>query len=91
MCAPLFELLKKDVPYEWTEEFAEAYRYLKKALTAEPILVFPDFQKQFTLSTAASSNNRSLKYIFDRKPSKNPKLKRYALELQGLAYEVEHV
>ena len=43
--------------------------------------------KTFNIQT----DNRALKYIFDKKPSKNPKLKRYALELQGLSYEVEHV
>ena len=58
-------MLKKDVPYVWTKKCTEAYSYLKRALTSEPILMFPDFQKQFTLSTDASSNG--LAYILEQK------------------------
>ena len=51
---PLTNLLRKDVPFSWNEEQEEAFDALKTALTTPPILAFPDFSKEFILSTDAS-------------------------------------
>jgi len=51
---PLYELLKKDITYIWTESQQEAFEFLKKKLTTAPIIQYPDFEKPFFLYTDAS-------------------------------------
>ncbi|GBG86376.1 hypothetical protein CBR_g41371 [Chara braunii] len=48
---PLTSLLKKEEQLVWTSECEEAFRALKKALTAAPILARPDPTKPFALHT----------------------------------------
>ncbi|XP_070145086.1 uncharacterized protein [Drosophila kikkawai] len=52
---PLFELIKKNAKFEWTEEHGRATEELKKALTEAPVLACPDFTKTFILQTDASN------------------------------------
>lgn len=40
---PLFNLLKKQEKYEWTEKCEASFRQLKAALMSPPVLRFPDF------------------------------------------------
>jgi hypothetical protein len=47
--------LKKDVKYVWGEVQEIAFRALKHKLTSEPILQYPDFSKEFILTTDASN------------------------------------
>lgn len=51
---PLTQLLKKDVPYVWTDEQAAAFDELKQRLVSAPILHYPDFEKPFVIATDAS-------------------------------------
>jgi hypothetical protein len=51
---PLYLLLKKEVKFSWGEEQAQALQAFKKALTTAPVLAFPDFEKEFILTTDAS-------------------------------------
>jgi hypothetical protein len=51
---PLFELLKKDTYYIWTEKQQTAFDRLKLALISAPILTYPDFEKPFIIYTDAS-------------------------------------
>ena len=51
---PLYQLLKKDTPYIWTELQQKAFEKLKKKLTEAPIVQYPDFNKPFFLYTDAS-------------------------------------
>ncbi len=51
---PLFKLLKKNTPFEWTVSQQTAFDILKWKLTEEPILVHPDFTKMFKLYIDAS-------------------------------------
>lgn len=51
---PINRLLQKDVPYEWTRECNEAFESIKRKLTSSPVLIFPDFDKQFIIRTDAS-------------------------------------
>lgn len=53
---PLHELLKKDRQYDWQTEQELAFVQLKKTLTTEPILQYPDFSKPFILTTDASDH-----------------------------------
>ena len=51
---PLFDLLKKNVKFEWTQETHNAFNELKSCLMEEPILMLPDFSKEFTIFCDAS-------------------------------------
>ena len=54
MAVPLTELLKKEVPYVWTEVRQEAFEELKRRLVAAPILAAPDWTKEFHVTLDAS-------------------------------------
>jgi hypothetical protein len=49
--APLADLTKKNVVFEWTLQRQEAFQSLKHALTTEPVLRLPDFNRPFILTT----------------------------------------
>lgn len=51
---PLTSLLKKDVPFVWGESQEKAFNECKRLLTSSPILQYPDFNKEFILTTDAS-------------------------------------
>ncbi|CAF4878033.1 unnamed protein product [Pieris macdunnoughi] len=51
---PLTSLLKKDVPFVWGETQQSAFEECKRLLTNPPILQYPDFTKEFILTTDAS-------------------------------------
>lgn len=55
IAAPLNNLLKNKVKYNWTQECQEAFEKLKVDLTTEPVLIFPDYEKEFILTTDASN------------------------------------
>ena len=52
---PLSELTKDKTPFKWTPECQEAFDTLKGKLCASPVLKYPDFSKEFTLTTDASN------------------------------------
>ncbi|CAC5408177.1 Retrovirus-related Pol polyprotein from transposon 297,Retrovirus-related Pol polyprotein from transposon 17.6 [Mytilus coruscus] len=52
--SPLNQLLHKDQQFKWTDECQRSLEILKIKLTSAPILVFPDFNKEFILHTDAS-------------------------------------
>ena len=54
MAAPLNQLLKADQKFQWSDTCQHAFQDLKQALTDHPVLVFPNFQKEFLLYTDAS-------------------------------------
>lgn len=54
IAAPLFELTRKDTPYEWSPECQTAFSSLKHALTEAPVLAYPRFDDGFLLETDAS-------------------------------------
>ena len=55
LVAPLNDLLKKDVPYNWTKQHQEIFEILKEKLTTALILSYSDFNQSFILSTDAST------------------------------------
>jgi hypothetical protein len=48
-------LLKKDSKFQWTEKFQQSFDTLKKKMVTAPILVFPDWSKEFNVHVDASS------------------------------------
>ncbi|CAB4408573.1 unnamed protein product [Rhizophagus irregularis] len=51
---PLHNLTKKDTEFEWKEEQQVAFDILRTKLIEKPILVYPDFDKEFMLITDGS-------------------------------------
>ena len=51
---PLMNLLAKDVPFEFTDEFLRAFEILKKALISAPIIQPPDWSLPFEIICDAS-------------------------------------
>ena len=54
IAAPLTNLTHKGAKFNWTEECDNAFDTLKQALVNPPLLAYPDFTKEFILSTDAS-------------------------------------
>ena len=54
VAAPLFELTKKDMPFEWSAACQSAFVSLKEALMNASVLAFPQFGDSFLLETDAS-------------------------------------
>ena len=50
----LTELIKKDVKFIWTEEHTSALNKIKELFKNGAILMYPNFDKKFTLKTDAS-------------------------------------
>ena len=53
LAAVLRDLLKKDIPYEWSEDHQRALKDLKKAITTEAMAYY-DVKMPFTLEVDAS-------------------------------------
>src|ERR1700679_2081797 len=51
---PLNRLLRKDAVFIWTEEQQNAFELIKKLVASDRVLAYPDFDKEFRLSTDAS-------------------------------------
>ena len=49
-------MLKKGVEIKWTAEAKNYFEEIKKALTQAPVLINPDFSKEFLVFTFASEN-----------------------------------
>ena len=51
IAAPLNELLKKEVEYNWMDKQQQVFGFLKEKLITAPIVQYPDFEKPFFLYT----------------------------------------
>eukprot|EP00253_Pinus_taeda_P031142 PITA_31142 len=49
-------MLKKEADFKWTAEAKKSFEEIKKALTQAPILINPDFTKEFLIFTFASDD-----------------------------------
>lgn len=56
LTAPLTDLTKKNARFKWTKEAQISFDKLKEYLSQPPILIHPDFDKDFVLSADASDN-----------------------------------
>ena len=55
IASPLTALLKNERGFQWNEQADQAFGRLKQALITAPILILPDFDKEFVIETDASS------------------------------------
>ncbi len=53
IAAPLTKLLRKGVPFNWIDKQQEIFEKLKKVLTEAPVLIQPEFGKEFTVYSDA--------------------------------------
>ena len=53
IASPLNQLLKKDIPFKWTEKQKASFNILKAKFCEEPLLQRPDFSQPFILTTDA--------------------------------------
>jgi len=51
----LYNIVKKDKKWEWTEKQERAFRELKKRFTEEPVLAAPDLDKKMQMEVDASN------------------------------------
>jgi len=51
---PLYALMKKNVHYKWSEQCQKAFEQIKEILVRDPILRYPNFEREFILHTDAS-------------------------------------
>ena len=94
---PINRLLKKETRFNWSDECKESFKKLIFCLTNPPVLIYPDFTKEFILETDASTIglgavlaqkdkngiNRAVAYA--SRMLKPPERKYTATELEGLA------
>lgn len=55
MVKPLTQLLRKDSCFEFTQDKIQCFERCKSLLTMDPILAYPDFTRDFILTTDASN------------------------------------
>jgi len=55
LAKPLTTLTKKDVPFVWTHECQQAFDELKRILSTEPLLIYPDFSQSYIVACDAST------------------------------------
>jgi len=51
---PLYDMVKKDKKWEWTEKQERAFRELKKKFIEEPVLAAPDLDKKMRMEVNVS-------------------------------------
>ena len=52
---PMEKLLKKDAVFEWSLECHSSFNILKVKMASTPILIFPDWNKEFQIHVDVSS------------------------------------
>ncbi|KAG8374924.1 hypothetical protein BUALT_Bualt10G0046200 [Buddleja alternifolia] len=65
---PLTDLLKKDQKWEWTVKCQSAFDLLKQAVSSEPVLKMPEFDKPFEVQTDASDRAIGGVLVQDKHP-----------------------
>lgn len=95
---PLFDMLKKGVPFVWTLVTETAFQQLKFALLQAPVLAIPDFSKKFVLETDASDvgfgamlmqEGHPVAYLSKAVCPKNQSLSTYEKECMAIILAVE--
>jgi hypothetical protein len=91
LVASLFELTKRDVDFVWNLDYQQAFQALKGALVDAPMLIQPNFKKQFCLDVDWSP--KSIGAILSQKEGKFEKVVAYAskslLEAQRKVHPIE--
>jgi hypothetical protein len=68
LTAPLSRLVSKDVKWRWGEEEQEAFDAIKKVVSRETLLSFPQFDKPFHVYTDASNYQLGAVIVQEGKP-----------------------
>ena len=66
--APLTKLCSKNAKFEWKEEQQKAFDTMKKILSRETLLAYPDFNKPFVIHTDASHTQLGAVISQDKRP-----------------------
>eukprot|EP00921_Rhytidocystis_pertsovi_P007202 GHVQ01012097.1.p1 GENE.GHVQ01012097.1~~GHVQ01012097.1.p1 ORF type:complete len:150 (+),score=13.13 GHVQ01012097.1:110-559(+) len=53
----LTDLMKTAVDFKWSEDAEYSFKHLKRALTTQPVLAIPDFDKPFVVTTDGAVTN----------------------------------
>jgi hypothetical protein len=56
IAGPLHKFLKRDAKYVWEESKEVAFHAMKQKLISQPILQYPDFSREFILTTDTSND-----------------------------------
>ena len=51
---PLYDIVKKDKKWDWTERQEKAFKELKEWFTKKPVLAAPDIDKKMRMEVDAS-------------------------------------
>nr|KYP60103.1 Retrovirus-related Pol polyprotein from transposon 297 family [Cajanus cajan] len=95
---PLTDLTKKD-GFGWNEQAQRAFDELKKKVTTAPVLVLPNFEKEFELECDASrmgigaipmQERRPVAYFSKALGEKNLTKSAYEKELMAVALAIQH-
>ncbi|GBG78433.1 hypothetical protein CBR_g26462 [Chara braunii] len=101
--SPLTDLTRLDTPWDWSDECEAAFKRLKHALMNHEVLMVPDPQKPFIVTTDASQYDigavlaqqdgkklRPIKYMSKKMPSKKLAKSTYERELYALYKALVH-
>jgi hypothetical protein len=55
IATPMEKLLKKEAKFQWNEDYQKGMDTLKQRLVTVPILIFPDWNKEFQVHVDVSS------------------------------------
>jgi RNase H-like domain found in reverse transcriptase len=68
LLAPLTHLVSKTEPFNWTKVHKEAYDEIKRVISNETLLSFPDFNKPFHVYTDTSNYQLGSIIMQENKP-----------------------
>uniref|UniRef100_A0A388L9A2 Integrase catalytic domain-containing protein n=1 Tax=Chara braunii TaxID=69332 RepID=A0A388L9A2_CHABU len=103
IASPLTDLTRLDTPWDWSDECEGAFKRLKHALMNHEVLMVPDLQKPFIMTTDASQYSigavlaqqdgkklRPIEYMSKKMPSKKLAKSTYERELYALYKALVH-
>ncbi|GBG84576.1 hypothetical protein CBR_g38857 [Chara braunii] len=103
VASPLTDLTRLDTPWDWSDECEGAFKRLKHALMNHEVLMVPDPQKPFIVTTNASQYGigavlaqqdgkklRPIEYMSKKMPSKKLAKSSYERELYALYKALVH-
>ena len=100
ICESIVETIKKDRhPFQWTAKDEWSFQFLKKKITEQPILKFPDFKHPFQVKCDASGveiravlsrEDRLIAYFSEKLNDAKQKYSSYDKELYAIVQAMKH-